>query len=196
MYRRVVIDGPEASGKTTLLFGISKIGDSHHHCCKDFGCQVFAPSWNFASLQMQQQGKEINQNTMEALMRSIVSDMANYCYPYLSKTHFFEKSLCTNKLIAEELGTALPEYFDSLCRDYFAYYPKVFILKPLESLTCEPGDAVRKQKELEFKRICSLYKSFGYEVITVPVYSENIDKSCLKRLEKIFSELKKDEQIN
>lgn len=189
MNRRIIIDGPQGSGKTTLLKGVSRFEGQHHSCCEDFGCKVFDSSWQTILDLMHVEGKKLEQNADEALMHALEMDAANFDFPFMSETHFFEGSFINLKLIADNLGITMPQNYYSLCSEYM-YYPSVFVLKPLESLTCKPGNRVLNQQAQEFERICNLYRSFEYSVISVPTYSVDIEENNLKRLIFIFRILK------
>lgn len=194
MSLKFVIDGAPGSGKTTLLFG--KVGDEEINknipCLKDYGFKIIPEAISTTADQMRKEGKtpanSIKEFINRTINRSIKESFRKYKYICIIERglpgYFFMESIFKIKL---------PQAYS----DYFKvtdYNSPIFVLEPIYDFDMSKRNkhlrvsrvATLKQRKDIFKKTVNIYKKFGYEVVIVPLYSEDIKINNQKRIEYIL----------
>ena len=189
---RIVIDGTVGAGKTTVLIGHSQRDpfNRNFYSFKDMGFTVFSDLIINVIKTMRQQGIEdpsVNWPLFFQLATTLA--MEYYFRADSEKISFYDRGIFFLEIMAKRYGYKMPKEYYDFCRMY-QYAQPVFIFTPILSL-----DMTKPHKTDNFQKIYSkserikqhqqvidLYKSYHYEVVEVPIGSNNIYDSVEYRL--------------
>ncbi|MFM2229103.1 MAG: hypothetical protein RL607_361 [Bacteroidota bacterium] len=166
----IVITGGPGTGKTTIINQMVAMG---HLCYPEISRQI--------TLEAREQGIEQLFLEKPLLFSELLLEGRKKQY-FSAKDEeenrvFLDRGIPDILAYMHYIGDAYPAFFDQACREHL--YTKVFILPPWEAIY--QSDEARyenfEQAQLIYKHLQETYRSYGYDLVEVPVGSveERID---------------------
>jgi len=198
--KKIVIDGPPGSGKTTLLFGQSDSEKKLPHPPKNLsalGFNCLKESAAQAFFELSEKNIEPMSNNEYWFQRIVEMEKEKYLSPKLEDAiYFFDRSFHHWIHFRQTLGIKLPDWYDEF-NAKVRYDNPIFLFSPILScdLTKSSGDkgahVFTTAERLEsYQRTMSIYNDLNYQVIEVPMFSEDIFENTERRIEMILNHLK------
>lgn len=193
---RYVLDGPAGSGKTTLIFGRSHEDpqSTHYECLVGKGYKGLTESvmevWN----DMVRKGRPPYEYFNNALQLIIEREVEKYYSVKGDNTCFFDRGLPHHEIFDNRHGAKLPNNFGQLCND-LRYSDPIFLLEPIPMLDLSKprkSDPNRlrifslEHRRWAYETTKKLYQKRGYEIVVLPVFSDDFGENHRQRMKLIF----------
>lgn len=115
--------------------------------------------------------------------------ISNYNSASNNTINFYDRGIYFLELLAKRYDQQLPQSYFDFCKDYL-YDNPVFIFEPILSIDMtHPHETDNKQKCYtvedrirQHRDVIDLYKKWGYDIIEVPLESNNPNDSNIFRL--------------
>lgn len=189
---RIIIDGTVGAGKTTLLTGKSQRDAEHKKYLgfSELGFPVYTDLITNVIKKLRERG--ISDPSLDW---NLFFDVAvehcilNYNSASNNTINFYDRGIFFLELLAKRYDQQLPQSYFDFCKDNF-YDNPVFVFEPILSIDMtRPHETDNKQKCYTVEEriyqhhdVIELYKKWGYDVIEVPLGSNNPDDSNIFRL--------------
>lgn len=194
--KRIIIDGTVGSAKTTCILGVStadRMGKKYP-CIADYGYSVSGEAIRSALATLR--SSQINPFDDFDVFFDLILEVSVEMYEKACnrKITFFERGIPYMGLLADYFGYKIGSKYCDYC-EKFRYSSPIFILKPILSFDMTVpahGEEPRKvytleQRLSEHEKVKELYKNLGYDVIEIPVFTEdNIAENNLMRINMIM----------
>lgn len=196
---RVVIDGTVGAGKTTVLMGKSQRDRLNRRFSgfKDMGYPVFSDLVIDVIKEMRMQGIEDPSNNWEMFF-SIATQHAIHYYEAADPhtINFYDRGIFYLEIMANRYGYRMPKVYYDFCFQH-RYDMPIFIFCPIWGIDMtKPHEEDNRQKvysvqerALQHKQVIDIYKSHSYDIIEVPLGSENVYESVAYRIDFIKKRL-------
>lgn len=194
--KRIVLDGPPGSGKSTVLFGISEgeNADTFHHTMRALGYSCVHESVDEAHKILGSQGIDFSVEKEAWLQTIIEIDLGKYFYVDAGFT-FFDRCFHHWQLLSNATGITLPAWYEAVNKE-LRYSSPIFLCTPVKSMNLNDESILPsrrftwEQRMQMFDDAKLMYQNLGYKVIEVPMFIENnIEQNNLERIKLILSEL-------
>ena len=195
--KKVLIDGTVGAGKTTCILGVSSADRNgvKYNCLADEGYNTPEGLIRAALAEIKKQGVEKPMEGDLDIFFDLALEISVTMYKQADEypITFFERGIPYLKLLAEHRNHIISNKYYDYCVEY-KYSSPVFILAPISSFDMRapvPGEEPTKiytleQRFAENKKLICIYQELGYEVIEVPVFTENnIGENNTKRIKLI-----------
>ena len=191
MIKRIVIDGAPGSGKSTVLVGRSHedTPNVRFDCLQDRNFQVIQETISVVFGRLRAEGKDPIENIEEAVDRIVKAEIQRYSSPEGDGIVYFDRGLPGYETIANRYGVELSSQFLTACTE-MRYDSPIFLFKVIEKYNMSKPRGrssarvyslqERLQRHTEAK---ACYEKLGYDVLEVPVFSSDVQKSINKRIE-------------
>lgn len=196
----IIIDGTVGSAKTTCILGVStsaRLGYKYP-CIAAEGYPVAGEAIRAALANLRLRG--IDPFSDFDVLFDLILEISVDMYQKASERDitFFERGIPYLKLLADYFGYTIGNKYYEYCEIY-KYSSPIFVFAPIISFDLTspvPGDEPRKiytleQRLSEHDKVMRIYKTLGYNVIEVPVFTEeDIAENSIKRISMIKECLK------
>lgn len=180
---RIIIDGTVGCGKTSVILGESQRDSEHKRFTglANLGYPVFADLVINVIKHMRDSGiNDPSQNWDVFFRTAVLLCLDNYNNAKIGTINFYDRGIYYLEIMAKRYGRKMPVEYDDFCCK-FRYDNPVFIFEPIKSLDMtQPHSTDNKQKiytwEERIKQhdeVAKLYKQKGYEVVIVPLGSDD-----------------------
>lgn len=192
---RIIIDGTVGVGKTTVLVGSSQRDKLKRKftSIKDFGFPVFSDLVIDVIREMRAQGiQDPSQNWNYFFNLATQHAIAYYKSADVHTVNFYDRGIFFLEIMAKRYGCDMPQNYYDFCQ-HNRYDAPVFIFCPIWGIDMtKPHEMDNRgkiytdsERKLQQQQIIDLYKKYGYEIVEVPLGSNNIYESVDYRLKKI-----------
>ena len=200
MIKRYVIEGAPGAGKTTIIFGRSHDEDdkTHYPCLKDEGFNVISESMTGTNRELRKEGIEPKYNMPEVFKRVLKKTIDKF-HNVKEGINIFDRGLPSYEPLGNFFKGMLDmDNFYENCKK-IRYDSPIIFLKPIPSVDLSkpkiPGKITTRIYSLEerydlHEQIKETYKKQGYEVIEIPIYSDNLEENLKIRIKKILKIIK------
>ena len=198
--KRIVIDGAPGSGKTSLLTGMSQRDESMKKfvCLKAAGYTVFNDL--IISIIDQMRKKDIKDPSDDwNMFFELAIDRAIDFYESAETDliNFYDRGIFYLEILSKRYGCELPKRYFDFCEKN-RYDDPIFVLNPILSIDMtkpHKTDNMHKvysieDRLLQHQQIVELYKKYGYEVVEIPLFGNDLNESTQQRLAKIKEKLR------
>lgn len=189
---RIIIDGTVGAGKTTLITGNSQRDVEHKKYLglSELGFPVYTDLITNVIKELRNRGisdPSLDWNLFfDVAVKHCIS---NYNSASNNTINFYDRGIYFLELLAKRYDQQLPQLYFDFCKDHL-YDNPVFIFEPILSIDMtQPHETDNKQKCYtvedrirQHRDVIDLYKKWGYEVIEVPLESNNPNDSNIFRL--------------
>ncbi len=189
---RIIIDGTVGAGKTTLITGNSQRDVEHKKYLglSELGFPVYTDLITNVIKELRDRGisdPSLDWNLFfDVAVKHCIS---NYNSASNNTINFYDRGIYFLELLAKRYDQQLPQSYFDFCKDYL-YDNPVFIFEPILSIDMtHPHETDNKQKCYtvedrirQHRDVIDLYKKWGYDVIEVPLESNNPNDSNIFRL--------------
>lgn len=180
---RIIIDGTVGCGKTSVIMGESQRDSEHKRFLglADLGYPVFNDLIINVIKHMRDIGINDPSQDWNAFFKTAVQHcLNNYNNAKKGTINFYDRGIYYLEIMANRYGQKMPAEYDEFCCK-FRYDNPVFIFEPIKSLDMtHPHSTDNKQKIYTWEdrvrqhdEIVKLYKEKGYEVVIVPLGSDD-----------------------
>lgn len=193
--KRYVFDGAPASGKSTILVGKSHVDTEdvmYEKCLKNRGFKVFDDSIAEVMEEIRREGKSPRSCANEILKRVVDKEIQKYNSAEEENLYIYNKGLHGYEIVPKRLGGNLPEKFNKFCKE-LKYSSPILLFEPIleHDISIPNGrdtaraftneDRLKMHQELK-----NIYEKWGYEVIEIPIFSKDKDKSLELRVQRVL----------
>lgn len=189
---RIIIDGTVGAGKTTLITGRSQRDPKNkkYPGLSDMGYPVFTDMMTDVIRMMRDRGISDPAQDWKTFFEIAVDRcIDDYNKAEKNQINFYDRGIYFLEMMSERYKQELPKRYYEFCEMY-QYDNPVFIFQPILSIDMtKPHKTDNQQKVytveqriLQHSAILHLYEKKGYEVIEVPLNSEDAYENNLYRL--------------
>lgn len=180
---RIIIDGTVGCGKTSVILGESQRDSEHKRYAglADLGYPVFTDLVINVIKQMRNSGiNDPSQNWDSFFETAVRHCLDNYNNAKIGTINFYDRGIYYLEVMAKRYGRKMPAEYENFCCK-FRYDNPVFIFEPIKNLDMtHPHSTDNKQKIYTWEdrirqhdEVVKLYKQKGYEVVIVPLGSDD-----------------------
>ena len=197
---RIVIDGTVGSGKTTILRGESNRDSLHRkfQCFQDDGFPVFGDLITNVIAEMRSMGIPDPRHDWKQFFERVTQLGIQYYNNAKPDTiNFYDRGIYYLEIMANRYDQKMPDlYYDFVSS--FKYDEPIFLFEPIPSLSMlnpHPEDNEQKvytlsERYVQQGTVWSIYERYHYKnIISVPIYSDDIKESIQMRIGKMRSAL-------
>lgn len=189
---RIVIDGTVGAGKTTVLMGTSQRDRLKRKftSLNELGFPVFSDLIIDVIKEMRLQGiSDPSENWEYFFYLATQHAIGYYERADLYTINFYDRGIFFLEIMARRYGYSMPQEYYNFCQQN-RYDNPVFIFCPIWGIDMtKPHITDNRQKvytdderRLQQQQVIDLYKMYNYDVVTVPLGSDNIYESVDYRL--------------
>lgn len=196
---RIIIDGTVGAGKTTLITGMSQrdIQKKKYPGISDLGYPVFTDMMASVIRTMRADGISDPAQDWPLFFEIAVNRcVSDYNRAEKNQINFYDRGIYFLEVMAELYNQKLPERYYEFCETN-RYDNPVFIFEPILSIDMtKPHEMDNKQKVYTVEQrmqqhyqIMKIYEEKGYNVIIIPLKSEDPYENNIYRLNLIKKKL-------
>ena len=195
---RIVIDGTVGAGKTTVLIGTSQRDRLKRRfiSLKDMGFSVYSDLVIDVIKEMRIRGLQDPSENWKLFFEIATNHAIEYYENAdVNSINFYDRGIFFLEIMAKRYGYSMPPKYFEFCHQN-RYDSPVFIFEPVWGIDMtKPQETDNRQKiyterdrRLQHQQVIDLYKAYNYDIIEVPLGSDNINESVDFRL-KIVKEV-------
>ncbi len=198
--KRYILDGTVGGGKTTLLSGVSTVDarKQRYPSLSDFGFDIRGGVIRKTISELHLKGKAPFSHLEDFFAIALELEIKEFESAKQGEITFYDRGLPFQKILAENHNYKLPFDYNNYF-EIFRYDSPVFIIDPITSFDMskpllgeEPEKIFPLEKRLiHHQKVIELYSQLGYDILIVPVLSDDILENISLRLKFILNAIKK-----